>query len=154
MIDHVWSVLCTRSVVDRDSNMISLLDGIEEVTATVPPAFENNPVAIPFVYEIVSLWSRSDPALPVRARGRIRLLDQAGAQIGVSHDFDIDLTRHERLRTQAKSAGLPAHGSGRYWFVVELQLEERPEWQQVARLPLTLRIQFQAPAQIETPAVN
>ena len=62
MINHIWSVLCQRSVIDSKSNNISLIDIFEklEVNLSVPVSEGKNKVKkinVPVNYEIVSLWT-------------------------------------------------------------------------------------------------
>ena len=145
MIDHVWSVLCTRSVTDRDSNTICLLDVVEQINVVAPVSL---PGALAIKLELVSLWTRTDPELPSRGRERIRLLAPDGSQTAQA-ELELDLTKFQRLRTQAQITGLPLSGSGRYWFAVDLQRENESTWQEVARIPVHVVVEVHAVAQAE-----
>ena len=90
MIDHVWSILCTKAVIDKDTNLLTLVDTIEEFTIeaagvlkTTPEGVEVIPSAevpaeqlptIPVTFEIVSLWVRRNPDEPERATAKIKPL--------------------------------------------------------------------------------
>lgn len=145
MIEHIWSILCSRSVTDRDTNNIILLDVLEQITAVVPIRSATEDAGLLSPNELVSLWSRSVSDRPERGRGRIRLLAPDGSELG-RHEFDIDLTQRERLRTQTRSAGLPIRGSGRYDFIVDLQEQADADWREVCKVPLKVVIQSLEPA--------
>ena len=48
MIEHAWSVLCTRSVTDRESNNISLFEVIEQISTVGPAPPPGAPTAFRF----------------------------------------------------------------------------------------------------------
>lgn len=159
MIDHVWSVLCTKAVIDKDTNLITLVDAVEELTVEVsvlkitPGGTEGLPAAevpaevwstLPVNIEIVSLWLRRNPDEPERAAARI-MLEKPNAE---PHDFgkvfDVDLSgEFKRLRTRVRISGFPAKESGRYIMSVQLQQAGQSEWDEVARLPLDIVLNLQ-----------
>ena len=55
MIDHIWTVLCSRSVVDERSKNVSIQNAIEQLTATGEPVPGQ---LIPMQLEVVSLRKR------------------------------------------------------------------------------------------------
>jgi len=153
MIDHVWSVLCQRATIDKDSNLISLLNSIEqlEVQAEIVELTASGPVpvvgerasipisVVPIEAEVVSLWARRDVHQSAHGLGRLMWEDPAGKQTALGNGFDIDLTQFERLRTRVRLNGLPVSGWGRYYMVVEYRESEGDvAWRAAARLPLTI----------------
>jgi hypothetical protein len=60
MIDHVWTILCSRAVIDRDTNNMSLLEVIEQLTlGDASPPVEGEGLA-PIQLELVTLWTRRE----------------------------------------------------------------------------------------------
>ena len=138
MIAHVWSVLCARSIVDRDSNNISLLDVIEQLNLAIVEL----PAIIPAQFELVTLWTRADNDMPAIGRGRVRYLcptNELLAQI----EHAIDHSDYRRTRQRSGLVGLPISGFGRHSLHVELQVAEDGEWTEVANLPLEVIAQEQ-----------
>jgi hypothetical protein len=135
MIDHVWTVLCTQSITDRESNNLTLLNVIEQINVLGPV-----PGPIPIQLELVTLWVRSEPDRPTRGRGRVRVVAPGGTQLA-ENEYEIDLTQFERIRNQGRIQGVPFSGPGRYLFVVSLQQEDEQDWQDVARVPLQIVVQ-------------
>ena len=135
MIDHVWSVICSRSSTDKETNNLSLFDIIEQlnVLGPLPDAGAKN--AVPVAYEIVSLWARSG-AEPEESTGRVRLVGPNGAE-AFTQEFPVNLTGHARMRTQLRTVGFPILGSGRYVFFIEIR-RPNDNWESVARIPVQL----------------
>jgi len=51
MLEHIWSVLCSRSVIDSETNNVSIQDVIEQITINAEPA-ENG--FLPFPMELIT----------------------------------------------------------------------------------------------------
>jgi hypothetical protein len=144
MIDHVWSVVCGRSSTDRETNNISLFDVIEQLNVLGPLPEPAARVALPIPFEVVSLWSRSNPDLAIESRGRVKMIAPNGDQAFVQ-EFPINLNENPRMRTQLRSVGFPLLGTGRYIFTVEI-LRAGDIWETVARIPVRLDSVAQAAA--------
>lgn len=137
MIEHVWTVLCRRSVVDRETNSISLIESVEAIQfGVVQPTGAPAPTGLPIDLELVTLWIRSDRAVPENSRYRvvIQLPDQTEREVGET--VSVDLRQFERLRSRVNFNGIPFSGPGRYRFLV--QLEDGATRTTVARVPLDI----------------
>ena len=160
MIRHIWSVLCEKAVIDKDTNMISLVNVVEEVQAeavavplpgTTMPEGRASPErlpALPIELEIGSFWVRSDEDKEERSAARLHLFPPDGDGQVLGRAFDVDLTQHKRLRTRVRMHGLPVQESGQYEVAVEFQ-EGPDNWIEVARLPLAVTIHVEVAAQHE-----
>jgi hypothetical protein len=135
MIRHVWTVPCRVSLIDRDSNNVSLVEVVEEVVIGPPPAAGNNRMPIPAIFDVVSLWSRQDLAVGATGFGQLSFVSPTGERLA-EMTFDIDLRMAQRTRSMGKFFGLPAKQPGLYHFVVEYRGEPTAQWQEVARVPL------------------
>ena len=64
MVEHVWTVLCQKAPIDRDTNDLSLHSVLEEITLLEEPpevSSKGNVVMIgPLPMTVVSLWARSE----------------------------------------------------------------------------------------------
>lgn len=112
------------------------------------------PGPIPIELELVTLWVRSEPDRPARGRGRVQVIAPGGTQLAVN-EYEIDLTRFERIRNQGRIQGIPFRGPGRYLFIVSLQQEDEQNWQDVARVPVQIVAQTPvAPNAQQAPVAN
>ncbi len=134
MPEHIWSILCTKTSIDKDTNNISIFDVIERISIAGAPSEEN--VALAVQAELAILWARSDHSIPETAVGRLRLVAPDGAVLGTT-GFEINLGEpHVRLRTVMRISSLPLRGPGIYNFVVEVQAPEDQRWRPVSSTPL------------------
>ena len=132
MIEHVWTVLCSRAVTDKFTNNVSIQNVIEAINVSGTPEPGQ---LVDITFEIASLWTRSDFAVPSRGHARLTFLSPGGHQ--VAHvEAELDLSEYERLRTRRCFQGLPVAEPGRYTWLVELRNEGEDEWQQVASIPI------------------
>ncbi len=146
MIEHIWSVLCTTSMVNSQTNNISLIEVTEKISIPEPPAEMQSAdrIVIPVSLDFVSLWGRSDLGEPARQKAQMRFLAPDGMELA-SLRYDIDLTSYVRYRSQTKLPTMTVHGAGKYQFIVEIEASE-DHWDVVARIPLELEIISQQPA--------
>jgi hypothetical protein len=130
-VNLVWAVACRQSIIDIQTNNISLINVLEQVNfATSNEDVDNVPIPL----EVVSMWARSNFDEPEKANGRWLLFAPSGDELN-NLDFDIDLTQHTRARAITRFMGLPFSGNGIYRFVVQLE-ENDGLWQTVAMFPL------------------
>jgi hypothetical protein len=136
MLEHVWSVLCSRSVIDYETNNVSIQDIIEQITINAEPVGNG---FLPFPLELITLWGREESDKPEKGIERISFVTPSGKTDVVS-DAEIDLTSVERHRQRVKFPGLPISESGKYYFKVEMKNGDT-EWQQVSSIPLKIVFQ-------------
>ena len=143
MIEHIWSVVCERAIVNRDTNNVSMVEIVEEIG--IPHELnelmlEGKVGAIAVNLTIVSLWVRRD--VPERGHGRVMVEgpshERPTGRSGVSA-FAVDLWENARMRTIGKIGVLPFRGVGEYRFLVQLQQEGREMWEDVSSIPILVR---------------
>ncbi len=141
MIDHVWSVLCRRSSIDRETNNISLFDVVEQLQL-----FEGSevPSSVAGPFEIVSLWTRS--AEPTRGEAQISLRGPSGRLLIPPLLQEIDLREARRLRARQRLSLIPIEGSGVHVFSIERRLHGRERWDEVATIPVDVVLRAGPPS--------
>jgi hypothetical protein len=136
MINHVWSVLCSKSVIDKESNNLSLIDTLEQVNLLGVEV--GKAALIPLKAELVSLWTRDDFDVPQAGKGRTLVKTPHDEELG-RIEFDVNLTENIRLRTRNQMVGIPVKEAGVQFFVIEIQQQDTEDWAEVARIPLDVR---------------
>lgn len=95
-ISHIWSVLCSSSSIDRDTNSLSVLNVIDELTLPAE-AFEKFPMSekqdgrlVPLRHEVLTIWTKNAQfqAKEVSRKVRLKLVGPTGKILGV---FPYDL---------------------------------------------------------------
>jgi hypothetical protein len=137
MINHIWTVLCSRVITDQQSNNVSLIDVIEQITVAFPEE-QNAPGSIPVNLSLITLWERTDQ--PVRKMGRIRVQFPSGDFVDQEITYEVDLTTFQRTRTIIGMNGFPVRGAGRHTIHVDLRSDDGTGWDEVACIPLIIVI--------------
>ncbi len=137
MIDHYWTVLCSKSVIDKDANTISLFDVLEQITVYGDPPPGGKTGGIPMEHSIVSLWGRTDEDRPAKGTVRYLIEYHGGGDDRKTdpHEVSVDLSEYTRSRTRALMNVLPLMGAGKHWVRVFLKQENQDDWDLVASIP-------------------
>ena len=139
----IWAVLCRQSLLDRDTNNVSLIDVIEEIQiSAIPPQVEaddsGSALLAANVVELIVLFGRSEFNTSEKGRGRLRLLTPNGTSSS-AHEFEVDLTNNLKHRFRLKIPGIPIQGEGIYYFLVDCKTDA-DNWEEKFALPLEVNI--------------
>ncbi len=134
MIQHFWTIACSRSLIDERTKNISLIDVLEEIT--LPPDFlkRHKINKLPLQLEVISFWGRAEEKVPARGKGRLQFVDPNG-EVLQEQEYDIVLDEFSRSRTRMYVDELPLTSQGRYNFVVSLQNPDG-SWKILSELPI------------------
>lgn len=144
-IKHIWTVLCRESVIDKETNNISLINVVEQISVSTPIPFERQPAGqarggpIPISLEIVSLWIRAEEAEPALGHCRVTVLSPSGP-LEEAHRIPVDLRKYQRMRTRQRFGGLPVSEPGQYLFRVEYRDDGETGWYEVGAIPVRIII--------------
>lgn len=142
MARHIWSVLCSKGALDTQTNQISLLDVLEQASATLP-ADPKPGESLHLPCQLIGLWARSDPSKPEKAQCAVRLELPDGTATDRA-EMDIDLSTTTRFRSTFRMEGLPLQ-NGALEFVVEHRPSADNDWAEVARIPMELNLTVEPP---------
>jgi hypothetical protein len=147
MIEHIWTVICQSSIIDKDTNNISLINILEQLTLT-PPKIDEGKGAILGNFEIVTFWSRTNLEKPATGNARIVLYQPSGEIVEQTDsnkrgpEYTIDLTVFQRVRSRFKFNGIPFLGAGVYQFGIEYKNEGEEDWKEVAKVPIQISLEI------------
>ena len=136
MLEHIWSVLCARSIIDSETNNVSIQDVVEQITINAEP-IENG--FLPFPLELITLWGRKESDKPAKGTERVTFVTPSGKSEVVS-EAEIDLSSVERHRHRVRFPGLPVSEAGKYYFKVEMKNGSN-EWKLASAVPLKVIFQ-------------
>jgi hypothetical protein len=148
MIKHIWSVLCSQSARDADSQNISLFNVIEQLQVTlVAGAPEDAVHLLPIPLELITLWERggweaNEHAPGTVVQATVSVLDPTGRSLAQAQ-MTADLSANRRCRSKLVFGGMPVTVSGRYVVQVSLQEEGEGEPGIVAEVPVEVNIVHQ-----------
>lgn len=149
-IKHVWSVLCSNSVVDKDTNNISLNNTIEKLTITVPKGVlekakeaKEDGFTFEFPHQIVTMFSRADSSIENAIDLKLEFVNPEGLitskserKIGIQKGI-----KNVRIRDLAEA--LPLSTSGDYCIRVYYKVVSEPDFNLATELPLEIVIETQ-----------
>jgi hypothetical protein len=136
---NIWSILCTRSIIDQRTNALSLIDCVDELTVTFSKLEEMSAAQknIPIVLEVVSLWhdeaKETERILPYI----IEIVDPSGQKIGEFKNeakFEVGKTR---LRAITGINGVKLTSEGKYFFKVLIPEGETTKL--ISEIPIDVR---------------
>ncbi len=152
-VTHLWSVLCQTATVDADSNDLSLIKTIDEMSVSFANAdalrsFQESaakgPVTTPTACDLVTLWKKADRAADAVFDLRVRYQDPDGRSLG-EVEIPVRMGAGElRHRHRLNMPGLPMTVPGEYAFVVEVRAEGG-KYKLVDRVPLDIVFRLDQP---------
>jgi hypothetical protein len=138
MIQHYWTIPCRLSLTDRETNNVTLVEILEEISIPEFPIRAGEaPRVIPAFFDVVTLWSREYSDRPETGFGRVSLVPHAGEPI-VFHEFEVNLMQAVRSRSVGRIVGFPLVPAGVSLLRVERRMSPEERWEQVAALPIRI----------------
>lgn len=143
MIKHIWSILCRTSVINDETNNITLQNVFEQLSVNIKPSGSKKTpekINIPIEYELVSLWLRFKEKGLLKANVVIDIIDPKGQKIK-SFEQKLEFpTKYKRMRSRLKIKGLNLTTSGNYIYRVKIKEKGKDKYQLVADLPLEINL--------------
>ncbi len=142
-LQHVWSVLCSNSSVDQQTNNVSLYNVLEQIEVD-KEAFDakikepEKDIVAGITYEIISLFKKSNKDKKIVGEQKIEIIDpEAKILMDKSHSLEIP-ENSGRVRFRIQFQGLKLTVPGEYIFKVSIKDSETNEFETVAELPLQI----------------
>lgn len=143
---HIWSILCQNSIIDSETNTISLYNSLEEIKINIDkskmPADEQ--IKLPIEYDVVSFWIDEDDDINKERKfyTEVELLDPNKKIISSTSTEYIMKKGIKRVRGRIKNKGLKITIEGRYWFKVKMKEKKSDKFKEVAEVPLDIIISY------------
>lgn len=150
-VTHLWSVLCQSATIDAETNDLTLIKTIDELSATFPnadalrsfqEAAARGPVTTPTACDLVTLWKKIDRSKDAVFELRVRFEDADGRELGTA-DVPVRMGEGEtRHRHRLHIPGLPMTTVGEYGFVIEARTG-KGAWERVDRVPVDVAFRLE-----------
>src|SRR5215203_3904793 len=128
MADHIWTVACSKHLVDPEAKVISLMDMAEKLNlggGDVRELLEQTKsqggkgIRFDVKLQLVTWWIRSDPTVPETAQLQLSWVSPSGDAL-YRQNFEVELQEDAiSRRTVIRFDKLWITDLGRYWFVIE-----------------------------------
>ncbi len=135
---NIWSVITNKTVVDKDSNMISLFDCIEQFNVNIDKKnTEKNKIKkVSAKFEIVSFWKDDEVKKERRGEFAIELYDPNNKKLNKYENSFLMPKAMKRLRTIIAFEGFPITTEGEYIFKIKYRKNKGRKYIQVSELPI------------------
>lgn len=145
MARFVWGVLCSRGILDKYTNRVSLVDTVEAIRVSgdllaAPQHSGEQYQQVEIDCTFATFWIRDDHAQPERLRIRLGIRTPDGHEHILGDAQELDLESSSRLRFFARIKAIPFAGAGEYEFF--MQWRPAPpgtqRWRRSAGTPLSV----------------
>ena len=147
MINHVWSVICEKSIIDNETKNLSLMNCLERLVVTVEPKpgvkisdKDKSKINLPINYEVASFWYRTDSTNKEIFWVKTLLVAPSNDKLN-ENEKQLEMKKSvERLRSRMRVSGLTLRGSGLYFIKIFIKENKKDKYKQVAKLPLEISL--------------
>lgn len=141
MINHVWSVVCRETVVNKENNALSLMNIFEGLNIEVKKeAPKNTQISIPVKYEIATLLRKDNLTKEEKIELKAIFLDPDSKEIAEPLVVSLTLPKDKlNYRHIIKAFGFKVITEGEYKIVIQLR-QSKKTFETVASIPLNVRI--------------
>lgn len=137
MIKHIWSVLCRESLIDQETNNISLHSVWERLAISFSAAkTEKLPISIPINYEIVSFWVRDNFVKEEKVVTRYTVTDPEGKVVFQESKNLVFPAKIKRMRSRIRFSQIVIGVPGNYMFEISFGVNVGRGTQIASKIPL------------------
>jgi hypothetical protein len=140
---HIWSVLCTRALIDKQTNLLSMIDVCDVLNisdpeiATLDPKAKEKVIIGNIRLNLATKWYRTEHNKPEKGLARTIIVAPDGERF-MQPEAVVDLERSASSRAILVIDKLVFKGFGLYWLCVEQKKEGNKRWTTEAEVPLVL----------------
>jgi hypothetical protein len=145
---NIWSILCSRAIVDSNTNSLSLFDCIDEAVVGFSSVDEMNKPAkdIPALFTIASLWVDNNSSKERTFNQLVEIYDPNKRKLKDFSNNQIFERDKKRLRTLIQVNGLGITSEGQYTIVIKYKSEESDGKYLIAsEIPLDIKFTLNLP---------
>lgn len=138
-MQHIWTVICEKSITDKENNLISLIGCIEQFNLREPePKTDSRQKGIKVRFEIISLWFDESTSKKRIGEAQVELYDPSCKRIrGSGFRFEMP-QKYRRIRTRVIIEGLPITTFGKYLFKISYKDPKSKKYQKVTEIPVDI----------------
>ena len=139
-IKYLKSMICSRVIVDNQTNNISLIDVIEDLTFQIDQkSISEKPIPFPIRFDLVSFWKKEKGESDESIDFQIKIVDPKNKETTsyrANFVFPADM---ESMRYILKIMGFLVTISGVYKFIISYKTDDK-EYKIVDEIPISVNI--------------
>ncbi len=137
---NIWSLVCTKAIIDQMTNSLTLLDVVDEVTVTFTKSedLEKKEKNVSVNLAVVNLWYDGNTETERQLSYLVEVFDPSVVKVA---QFDVKAKFEQgkkRLRTIVNIGGLKLNQEGVYNFQVSYR-DENDKQVSVAQIPIDFK---------------
>ena len=147
-IDPLWSIVCSSTIVDKDTNGISLINIIERLKITIKASVDIEKkkeklgwYTTPINLRVASHFYRKEQETDLSFNFQLLVVDPDNKVLGSKAEGSLAFPKKLiNLRMIAALNGLPVTKSGTYYIVVRMKDVGETDYIEIRRIPIEIDI--------------
>ncbi|OIO07227.1 hypothetical protein AUJ35_02465 [Candidatus Falkowbacteria bacterium CG1_02_41_21] len=142
---HIWSIICQKSSIDFENNLLSLFNCVEEMNLVVDKdkVSSREKMLIPAEFQLISFWVVEDSSRDNNLEIKGELIDPDNKILNTFNNSFTIKSGASRFRNRTNIQGLPITKAGRYYLKVWQKNNSKADFKLVAELPIDIKINYQ-----------
>lgn len=140
---NIWSVICEKSSIDSQTNILSLFNCIEELKIEINKnkISKDSKMIIPVNFQLISLWLIDNYNKENAAEIKIELIDPSGKVLNESVNTLKTKVGEKRLRSVINISGLELTEAGIYYYRISQKIGKKFEF--ASETPVYVDLSYQ-----------
>ncbi len=134
---NVWSIICENFSIDPKSNLLSIVNCIEEIRLEIDKdkLSKIDKITVPINLQLISLWVVDDFSKINSIKIKIELIDPDGRVLNKISNIIKSNKGEKRIKSVININGIPITKSGRYYFKI---FKKDKKYKVVSEIPLDI----------------
>ena len=144
---HIWTVVCENSSVDKETNLLSLFNCVEQITLTSNKGhlLSKEGIIINVNFQLISFWTIKDKNKDNELDIKLEIIAPNGNSL-FSYDNHFKINKgNVKFRNIIKISTLKIIGEGRYIIKMMCKKNKTGNFEIVSESPLDVKILYKLP---------
>ncbi|MDD5721080.1 MAG: hypothetical protein PHT16_01360 [Candidatus Pacebacteria bacterium] len=148
-LNHVWSIICSNSLLDKDTNNLSFFNAIEKFTFKIQESElekikkdNKEDIIFQIPFQVVSRFARQDTGKVETLDYKVMLISPEGKIISTSNQKLAIEKNIKNFRVRTNFQSLPVSKSGDYLIAIEFKDLIENRFNRVAELPIEVVLEI------------
>ncbi len=139
---NIWSIICERSSIDSQTNLLSLFNCIEEVKLEIDKTKmpKSDKLVIPVNFQLISLWVIEDYTKENTSEIKIEFIDPRGKVLNEFLNTLKAKKGEKRLRSIINIQGVQITEGGRYYY--RISQKKNKKFEVASESPLDINLLY------------
>jgi len=139
---HIWSLICERSSIDSQTNLLSIFNCIEEVSLEIDKTKipDGDKLVVPANIQLISLWTSENFTEENSTEIKVEFIDPNGKILTEFINVLKTKKGEKRLRSLVGMQGLQVTDGGRYYY--KIYQKNNNKFEVITELPFDINLSY------------